>query len=1041
MEFNYKTRFMLFICFTFLSFWNILPTSQSIIAETDRLSLLAIKDKIIDDPSGALNSWNASSHCSNWTGITCSRRHPSRVTSLVLESMGLVGSISPHIGNLSFLRYLSLSDNKFRGEIPQEVGRLSRLQTFSVANTTLTGKIPRNISSCKNLEDLVIFNNDLVGGIPTELGSLSKLRMLALSMNHLEGTIPVSLSNLSVLALFNLRSNNLHGNIPSELGKLSRLMFFGVSSNNLSGTIPPQIFNISSITTFSVTGNKLHGTIPPYIGTTLPNLKHLLLAGNRFSGVLPNSISNLSRLSTLEFASNQFTGSVPPNLGNLKNLTLLNIEGNYLGRGEVDGLSFLNSLPNCSKLETLSISINDFSGKLPDSIANLSTKLTGLYVGENNIFGEIHPGIENLVNLNLLSMVGNQLTGNIPVFIAKLPKLTYVSLGDNELTGKIPSNICNNTQLNGIDFSINRLQGGIPPNFGNCPKMMTLDLSQNQLTGPIPKELIGLSSITYLLNLSGNQLTGDLPSEVGNLERIVQLYLSNNRLSGKLPDSLGKCIGLEELSLSGNLFEWVIPPSLKNLKGLQKLDMSGNKFSGQIPEYLESFASLRYLNLSSNDFEGEVPKQGIFKNISAFSVLGNKKLSTNIFSRGFPIQHLPSCRRSSFGKTSKRSPLKRFLLIIFGVVVCVILGSFLIWFWRRKATKKTSSPLTNPLDNMFQKVSYKELLKATNGFLAENLVGVGSYGSVYKGLLSLSHEVTTVVAVKVLDLQRRGASKSFMAECEAMRCIRHRNLVKMLTSCSSIDFKGDEFKALVSEFMPNGSLEDWLHPTANDVQSSWRPLTFMERLNVAADVASALDYLHHRCQTPIVHCDLKPGNVLLDNDMNSRVGDFGLAKFLGGVIINVESEHHTASTSVGIRGSVGYAAPEYGMGRDVSTDGDVYSYGIMVVEIFTGRRPTDDIFTDGLNLHTFAKTTLLQDHVMEIVDPALADHVLLEDDNNTRAQINVENETKLCEALVRIFNLGVMCSVESPNERMYMAQVVKELQSIKNACISLQSGI
>ncbi|XP_026411219.1 probable LRR receptor-like serine/threonine-protein kinase At3g47570 [Papaver somniferum] len=1031
MEFNYKTSFMLFICF---SFWNILPTSQSIIAETDRLALLAIKDKIIDDPSGVLNSWSASSHCSNWTGITCSRRHPSRVTSLVLESMGLVGSISPYIGNLSFLRVLSLYDNRFKGEIPQEVGHLSRLQTFWVANNTLTGKIPRNISSCKNLEKLVIYNNDLVGGIPTELGSLSKLQILALSMNNLGGTIPVSLSNLSVLTVFDTGLSNLHGNIPSELGQLSTLMFFGVAGNNLSGTIPPQFFNISSITAFSVSFNKFHGYIPPYIGTTLPNLEYLGLGGNTFSGLLPNSISNLSRLSVLDILDNQFTGSVPPKLGTLKDLTNLNIAKNYFGRGEVDGLSFLNTLPNCSKLEKLSISNNYFSGQLPDSIANLSTKLREMYLGFNLIFGEIHPGIENLVNLNLLGMQSNHLNGSIPAFIGKHPNLMYVSLSDNQLSGKIPSNICNSTQLNRIDFSINRLQGGIPPNFGNCQNMIELDLSQNQLTGAIPKELIGLSSITSGLELSENQLTGDLPSEVGNLERIVGLYLSNNRLSGKVPDTLGKCIGLEGLSLDGNLFEWVIPPSLKNLKGLQKLDMSGNKFSGQIPEYLESFASLRYLNLSSNDFEGEVPKQGIFKNISAFSVLGNDKLCG-----GIPLLHLPSCPRPSFEEASKRSPLKRLLLIIFGVVVCIILlGSFLVWFRRRKATKNTSSTLHNPLDNMFQRVSYKELVEATNGFSAENLVGVGSYGSVYRGLLSLSHEVTTVAAVKVLDLQRRGASKSFMAECEAMRCIRHRNLVKMLTSCSSIDYKGDEFKALVSEFMPNGSLEDWLHPTPNDVQSSWRPLNFMERLTAAIDVASALDYLHHHCQTPIVHCDLKPGNVLLDNDMNSHVGDFGLAKFLGGVIINVESEHHTTSTSVGIRGSVGYAAPEYGMGRDVSTQGDVYSYGIMLVEIFTGRRPTDDKFTDGLSLHTFAKTALLQDRVLEIVDPRLPAHVRLENDNNTRAPINVENETKLCEALARIFNLGVMCSVESPNERMEMAQVMKELQSIRTAYLTRQ---
>ncbi|XP_026390617.1 probable LRR receptor-like serine/threonine-protein kinase At3g47570 [Papaver somniferum] len=222
---------------------------------------------------------------------------------------------------------------------------------------------------------------------------------------------------------------------------------------------------------------------------------------------------------------------------------------------------------------------------------------------------------------------------------------------------------------------------------------------------------------------------------------------------------------------------------------------------------------------------------------------------------------------------------------------------------------------------MFQKVSYKELLKATDGFSAENLVGVGSYGSVYKGSLILKQETTTTVAVKVLDLKRRGASKSFMAECEAIRCIRHRNLVKILTSCSTTDYKGNEFKDLVSEFMPNGNLENWLHPTANDEQlqrSARRSLSFMERLNVAIDVASALGYLHHHCGTPIVHCDLKPSNVLLDNDLNGHVGDFGLAKFLGEVVINFNSEQQNNSTSVGIRGSISYAAPEYGMGREVS---------------------------------------------------------------------------------------------------------------------------
>ncbi|XP_026404570.1 probable LRR receptor-like serine/threonine-protein kinase At3g47570 isoform X4 [Papaver somniferum] len=555
-----------------------------------------------------------------------------------------------------------------------------------------------------------------------------------------------------------------------------------------------------------------------------------------------------------------------------------------------------------------------------------------------------------------------------------------------------------------------------------------------------PSRVVGLDlrsmSLKDSLDLSSNHLTGDLPSEIGNLVKIVRLDLSNNQLSGNIPSSFKNCLGLQELHLDGNLFEGVIPPSLRSLKGIEYLGLSRNNLTGQIPKYFETFVSLVYLNLSSNHLEGEVPKLGVFKNISAFSVDGNDKLCG-----GIPILRLPSCPSHASKKKSKQFHLKRLLLIIFGVVVCVILlGSFLIWFWRRKATISSSS-LKTLVEDKFRKVSYSELLKATNGFSSENLVGVGSYGSVYKGLLTLSQETTTFVAVKVLDLQRRGASKSFMAECEAMRSIRHRNLVKMLTSCSSIDFKGNDFKALISEFMPNGSLESWLHPVGDGEQlqrSARRSLSFIERLNVAADVASALDYLHHHCQTPIVHCDLKPSNVLLDDDMNGHVGDFGLAKFLGDVIINVETEHHTTSTSVGIRGSIGYAAPEYGMGSDVSTSGDIYSYGIMVLEMITGRRPTDIMFTDGLNLHAFAKTALLTDRVMEIIDPALLVPVRPEDgDGNTsEIQANTENNAKLRDAATGIVNLGILCSTETPRERMDMAHVVKELQSIKKIHLS-----
>ncbi|XP_058111194.1 probable LRR receptor-like serine/threonine-protein kinase At3g47570 [Magnolia sinica] len=735
--------------------------------------------------------------------------------------------------------------------------------------------------------------------------------------------------------------------IPDDLCQLVSLKFLSISVNKLSGTIPPRLYNLSSIVIFDVGLNRLHGKLPPNIGLTLPDLQGLHVGGNQFTGPIPVSLSNASGLAAINLAMNSFSGSVPMNFGNLKSLFRLNLWGNKLGIGKARDLSFLDSLTNCSSLQLVHVGINRLSGVLPNSIANLSTQLTILSLGSNMIFGSIPSGIQNLIGVTVLILESNFLTGTIPIGVGKLNKLEVLHLYSNGLSGQIPSSLGNITRLYRLFLFENNLSGSIPSTLGNCIKLNFIYLSNNNFSGTLPNQLFSIPSLIELQ--AGNNFFTNLPHEASHLKALGAFNVSNNKLSGEIPSWLGNCLSLEYLGLDGNFFQGSIPPTFSSLKGLRYLGLSRNNLSGKIPRYLEKF-DLEYLNLSFNNFEGELPKQGVFGNASRVSVLGNSKLCGGIHEL-----QLPPCS-SQASKKRGNSLTSKVKFSVTGVVLCLIslLSFFTTLHWVRKSRRKLFS--VSSVEDPFMNVSYAELFKATDEFSPANLIGTGSFGAVYKGILDRGG---TMVAVKVFNLQQQGALRSFMAECDALRNIRHRNLVKILTCCSSIDFKGNDLKALVYEYMSSGSLEKWLHREGHDQPR--RNLKFTERLNIAIDVACALDYLHNHCQTSIIHQDLKPSNILLDDDMIAHVGDFGLARFISEV---------AQSSSVGMKGSIGYIAPEYAMGGKASTQGDVYSYGILLLEMITGKGLTDDVFKDNLSLHHFAKLALSK-QVMEIVDPQL----------------------------------------------------------------------
>ncbi|CAJ2646901.1 unnamed protein product [Trifolium pratense] len=1001
------------LCLSLLFAFNFIQntTTSPLGNETDNLALLKFKESISNDPYGILASWNISTHYCNWHGITCSPINQ-RVTQLNLEGYKLHGFIPPHVGNLSFLGNLNLANNSFFGKIPNELSRLFRLQALSLNNNYMTGEIPTNLTSWSNLKGLYLYGNHLIGKLPIGISSLHKLKTLWISENNLTGRIPSFIGNLSSLTTLIMGINDLEGNIPQEMCSLKKLILMEILENRLYGTFPPCLSNISSLIYIGAGFNEFNGSLPPNMFNTFSNLQYFLIGRNQFSGTIPISIANASALRKLELAQNHLVGQVP-SLGKLPDLQVLNLELNNLGDNSTKDLEFLKSLTNCSKLQAISIPYNNFGGNLPTFVGNLSTQLRQLYVGGNQISGKIPPELGNLIGLILLSLDNCHFEGVIPTTFGKFERMQKLSLDRNKFSGEIPSIIGNLSQLYHLTIGDNMLEGNIPSSIGNCQKLQYLDLSQNNLRGTIPIEVFSLSSLTNLLNLSKNSLSGGLPREVGKLKSVNKLDVSENHLSGNIPGTIGECTVLEYLYLQGNSFNGTIPSSLASLKGLRYLDLSRNLLSGPIPNVLQNISVLEHLNISFNMLEGEVPIEGVFGNVSRLTVTGNNKLCG-----GISVLRLQPCPV----KGLKHYKIKLIVVIVSVISILLMMIIILTINSMRKRNQKqySDSPTTDPL----AKVSYQDLHNGTNGFSASNLVGLGSFGSVYKGNLASEEKV---VAIKVLNLQKKGAHKSFIAECQALKNMRHRNLVKILTCCSSTDYKGQEFKALVFEYMSNGCLEQWLHPGIVNAGNQ-RMLDLDQRFNIIVDIASVLHYLHHECEKLVIHCDLKPSNVLLDNDMIAHVSDFGIAR----LVSVIDNTSHQETSTIGIKGTIGYAPPEYGMGSEITTYGDMYSFGVLMLEMLTGRRPTDEMFEDGQNLHMFVEKSF-PNNLIHILDP----HLLPRNEEATMEDGNIGNFTPIVEKyLVSLFQIGLACSVESPKERMNIVDVTRELSMIKKAFIS-----
>ncbi|XP_052165145.1 receptor kinase-like protein Xa21 [Oryza glaberrima] len=987
-------------------------TSQSISGD-DLSALLSFKSLITSDPRQVLSSWDTANNGTNmasfvfcqWTGVSCNdRRHPGRVTALCLSDISLVGTISPQLGNLTLLRVVDLSANSLDGQIPSSLGGCPKLRAMNLSINHLSGTIPDDLGQLSKLAIFDVGHNNLAGDIPKSFSNLTSLLKFIIERNFIHGQDLSWMGNLTSLTHFVLKGNHFTGNIPEAFGKMANLIYFSVLDNQLEGHVPLPIFNFSSIRFLDLGFNRLSGSLPLDIGVKLPRIKRFNTLVNHFEGIIPPTFSNASALESLLLRGNKYHGTIPREIGIHGNLKFFALGHNVLQATRPSDWEFLTSLTNCSSLQMLDVGQNNLVGAMPVNIANLSNELSWIDLSGNQINGTIPSDLWKF-KLTSLNLSYNLFTGTLPFDIGRLPRINSIYISYNRITGQIPQSLGNVSQLSSLTLSHNFLDGSIPTSLGNLTKLQYLDLSGNALMGQIPQEILAIPSLTKLLSLSNNALSGSIPRQIGLLNSLVKMDLSMNKLSGEIPNAIGSCVQLSFLNFQGNLLQGRIPENLNNLRSLEILDLSKNNLAGPIPEFLANFTILTNLNLSFNELSGHVPNTGIFCNATVVSLSGNIMLCG-----GPPDLQFPSCSSKGFDRAS----VHRLHVLIFCIVGTLFFSLFCMTAYCFIKTRMKPNIVDN--ENLFpyemnERISYAELQAATESFSPANLIGSGSFGNVYIGNLIIDQNLVPI-AIKVLNLSQRGASRSFLTECDALRRIRHRKLVKVITICSGSDQNGDEFKALVLELICNGSLDEWLHASTTAISTSYRRINLMKRLHIALDVAEALEYLHHHIVPPIVHCDIKPSNILLDDDMVAHVTDFGLAK-----IMNI-AEPCKESSSFVIKGTIGYVAPEYGAGSPVSMDGDIYSYGVLLLEMFTGRRPTDNFVNGMASLIDYVKMAY-PNNLLEILD------------TNATYNGNTQDMTQL--AVYPIFRLGLACCKESPRERMKMDNVVMELNAIKKA--------
>ncbi|RCV09423.1 hypothetical protein SETIT_2G027200v2 [Setaria italica] len=507
------------------------------------------------------------------------------------------------------------------------------------------------------------------------------------------------------------------------------------------------------------------------------------------------------------------------------------------------------------------------------------------------------------------------------------------------ITGRIPPELSKLTNLESLKLYSNFLTGEIPPEIGDLTNLYTLHLTNNQLSGPIPSQFGQLSN-----------LHGQIPEELGRCNKLLSLYLNNNSLTRNLPGAIGNLVNLQIM-----------------------LGVNSNKLSGRLPRQLGNLAimvSLRTLDVSYNNLEGPLPTGLHLQNLSIAWFVHNKGLCGNL--RGF-LPLCPTTPDHHKGKEKFHSLMIAVLVPVGAVIALTIVAAVMFFYKKEKQQERVTTEIREVFSvwNFDGKLAFEDIVRATENFSDKYIIGAQ---------LQDGHQV----AVKKLhpteeeiDDERR-----LHDEIEILVKIRQRSIVKLYGFCSH-----PHYKCLVYDYMERGSL-----CAAQQHEDVAKEMDWTRRIALVKDVAHAISYLHHDCSPPIIHRDITSNNIWLGRNLKAHVSDFGTAR-----ILKPDSSNWSA-----LAGKYGYIAPEMSYTSVVTEKCDVFSFGVVVLEVLLGKHPGD----------------LLQSH--------LEDHMLVKEFLDQRPP----QPTKIEENdVTELAQVALACLQASPQARPTMKEVYQGLNN------------